>query len=86
MISDKPTDDDYIRDGGPGEVRFCVALVMSLCQLELKQILISLLFQVIKALNLAINALRSYLKLTSEYELHTLPYTEDSDPDLPSFE
>ena len=41
------TIDDYAKDGGPGKVCFYVVFTMSLCALELRQSLISLLFQVI---------------------------------------
>ena len=40
--------DNYAKDGGPGESDFCVAFTMSLCALELKRTLISLLFQIIR--------------------------------------
>ena len=43
--------DDYAKDGGPGEVQLCAVFTMSICALELKQMLISLLFQVIRLLN-----------------------------------
>ena len=48
---------------------FYVVFIMSLCTLGLKQLLISLLFQII----LGVHVLRSYLKLICEYELHSLP-------------
>ena len=35
---------DYAKDGGPGRSDFCVVFTMSLCALELKQTLRSLLF------------------------------------------
>ena len=40
--------DDYAKDGGPGRSDFCVVFTMSLCKLELIQMLIILLFQVIR--------------------------------------
>ena len=54
--------DDYAKDGGPGRSDFYVVFTMSLCALELKQLLA-----------LGVHALRSYLKLICEYELHSLP-------------
>ena len=53
-----------------GRPDFCVVFTMNLCALELKQMLIS--FKLDK------QALRSYLKLTCEYELHILPNTKVS--------
>ena len=50
-----------------------VAFTMNLCALELKQTVISLLFQVIRALKLGEQALKSYLKITCEFQLHILP-------------
>ena len=52
---------------------FYVVFTMSLCALGLKQLLISLLFQIITALILGVHALRSHLQLVCEYELHSLP-------------
>ena len=40
--------DDYAEDGGPGEVSLLCSFTMSLCAHELKQRLISLLFQIIR--------------------------------------
>ena len=51
---------------------------MSFSARELKQTLISLLVEVKKTLKLSIQALRSYLKLSCEYELHILPITKTS--------
>ena len=51
---------------------------MSLCALELKQTLISLPFEVVRLFKLDEQALRSYLKLTCEHQLHILPNTEVS--------
>ena len=47
---------------------FSVGFIMSLCTFELKQTLMDRM-----ALKLRIHALRNYLKLTCEYELHILP-------------
>ena len=40
--------DDYAKDGGPGVSDFYVVFTMSLCALGLKQLLISLIFQIIR--------------------------------------
>ena len=57
-----------------GRSDFYVVFTMSLCALGLKQSLISLLFQIDHTtLILGVHALRSYLKLVCEYELHNLP-------------
>ena len=53
---------------------FYVVFTMSLCALGLKQLLITLLFQIIHtALILGVHAVRSYLNLIREYELRSLP-------------
>ena len=51
---------------------FCVVFTMSFCTIESKQTLIKFAISTHTALKLGIQALRSYLKLTCEYELHTL--------------
>ena len=38
--------DLYAKDGGPGRYDLCVVFTMTLCALDFKQALISLLFQV----------------------------------------
>ena len=43
--------DDYAKDGDQGRSEFCVVFTMSLCAFELKQTLISLLFQAIRLWN-----------------------------------
>ena len=61
---------------------------MRLCALEIKQLLISLLFQNHMALIIGVHALRVCLRLTCEYELHTLPNRKvgpAKDHGLPSF-
>ena len=50
-----------------GRSDFYVVFTMSLCAFGLKQLLISLLFQIRTALILGVRALRSYLKLICEY-------------------
>ena len=62
--------DDYAKNGGPGRSDFYVVFTMSLCALGLKQLLMSLNHM---ALISSVHALRSYLKVISEYELHSLP-------------
>ena len=52
---------------------FYVVFTMSLCALGLKQLSISFLLQTITALILGVRALRSYLKVICESELHSLP-------------
>ena len=47
---------------------------MSLCALELKQTLLTFLLETTSLSKLAVQPLRSYLKLTYEYELHILPW------------
>ena len=42
------TIDDYSKDGGPGGSDGCVVFTITLCALELKQTVISLLFQVVR--------------------------------------
>ena len=42
------TIDDYAKDGGPEKSDFYVVFTMSLCALGLKQLLISVLFQIIR--------------------------------------
>ena len=68
---DIETIDDYAENGGPVRSDFYVVFTMSLCALGLKQLLISLLFQIIR-LWLGVHALRNYLKLICEYERHSL--------------
>ena len=51
-----------------GRSEFCVVFTMSLCALELKQTLISY-----AALEFGKQALKSYLKITCEFHLRTLP-------------
>ena len=70
--------DDYAKDGGPGEVRL-------LCSFHHKPLHTCVKTNVNKfsisnhiALNLGIQVLRSYLKLTCEYEIHLLTNTEVS--------
>ena len=51
---------------------------MSLCVLESKQMLISLLFIVIQFLKSGVQNLGSYMRLTCEYELDILSNTKGS--------
>ena len=59
-----------------GRSDFCVVFSKSLCALQLKQTLISLLFQIAisnhAAFKLDMQAPRSYLRLIYEYELYIL--------------
>ena len=61
-----------------GRSDFYIVLTMSLCVLESKQMLISLLFQVIQFLKLGTQNLGSYKRLTCEYELDILSNTKGS--------
>ena len=54
-----------------GRSDFYVVFTMGLCALGLKQLLVSLLNHTV--LILGMHALRSYLMLICEYELHSLP-------------
>ena len=63
----------YAKMADQGRSDFYAVFTMSLSALGLRQLLISLLFQIIQALILCVHALRSYLKLICEYELHSLP-------------
>ena len=58
-----------------GRSTFYVAFTMSLCALALKQLLIvnKVAISNHTAFMLGVRGLRSYLKLISEYELHSLP-------------
>ena len=60
---------------GQGRSDFYVALTMSLCALELKNI-DKFAISIYIALKLAIQALGSYLKLVCQYKLHILPNTK----------
>ena len=51
---------------------FYVVFTMNLCALQSKQTLNKFAILTHTAWNLGIQALRSYLKITREYELHTL--------------
>ena len=63
-----------------GRSDLCVVFTMSLCALESNQKLISSLFAISShtALKLCTQSLRSYFKVTCEYELHLLPNTKVS--------
>ena len=62
-----------------GRSDFCVVFTMSHCALELKRMLISLPFEVIRLLiKLDKQTLKGCLKLTCEYEFHILPNTKVS--------
>ena len=61
-----------------GRSDFCADFTMTLCALELKQALAGFAISSHTALKLAIQALRSYLKLPCEYEFHIIPNTKVS--------
>ena len=70
--------DNCAKDGGPGQVR----LLSSFCQEPLRTCIKTNVNKYAisnhTAFKLRTHALRSYLKLTSEYELHNLPNTKGS--------
>ena len=61
-----------------GRSDFCVVFTMSLCTLESKRTLIKFAISSHTALKLGTQSLRTYLKVTCEYELHILPNTKVS--------
>ena len=61
-----------------GRSDFCVVFTMSLSALESKQALIKFTISSHTVLKLGTQSLRSYLKVTCEYELHILPNTKVS--------
>ena len=63
-------------DQGRSDV--CVVFTMSLCALEFKQTIMSLLFQVIRLSKLSKQALKSYLMITCEFLFHILRNKEVS--------
>ena len=56
-----------------GKSDFYVVFIMSLCALGLKQLFNKFAISNHTALILGVHALRRYLKLICEYELHSLP-------------
>ena len=56
-----------------GNSDFYVVVTMSLCALWTKTVVNKLAISNYTALTLRVHALRSYLKLIREYELHSLP-------------
>ena len=56
-----------------GRSDFYVVFTMSLCALGLKTIIKKFAVSNHRALILGVHALRSYLKVVCEYELHSLP-------------
>ena len=61
---------------------FCVVFTMGLCALESKQTLNTFAISSHTALKLATQSLRSFLKVTCEYELHILPENMKARPPL----
>ena len=65
--------DDYAKDGRPREVWLLCSFTMSHCALGFKTLVNKFAILNHTALILSVHALRSYLKLICEYELHSLP-------------
>ena len=64
--------DDYAKDGGPGEVWLLCSFYHERLRIWIETI-VNKFVSNHTALILGVHALRSYLKLICEYELHTLP-------------
>ena len=67
------TADNYAKNGGPGEVWLLCSLYHESLRAWIKTIVNKFAISNRTALILSVPALRSYLKLTCEYELHSLP-------------
>ena len=65
--------DDYAKDGGPEEVRLLYSFYHESLRTWIKTIVNKFAISNHTALMLDVYALRSYLKLICEYELHSLP-------------
>ena len=65
--------DDYAKDGGPGEVWILCSCYHESLRTWIKTIVNKFATSIHMALILRVPALRSYLKLICEYELHSLP-------------
>ena len=73
FVPNLPRIDDYAEDGGPGEVwLLCSFYHESLCT-RIKTIVNKFAISNHTALILGVHALRNYLSLICEYELHSLP-------------
>ena len=70
--------DDYTKDGGPGEVWLLYSFYHESLRTWIKTIVNKFAISNHKALILGVHALRSYLKIICEYELHSLPNKKDS--------
>ena len=68
-----PTIDDYAKDGGPGEVWLLCSFYNESLRTWIKTIGNKFAVSNHTALISGVHALRSYLKLSYEYELHSLP-------------
>ena len=65
--------DDYAKDGGPGEVWLWCSFYLESLRTWIKTIINKFAISNHAALILGVHAVRSYLKLICEYELHSLP-------------
>ena len=65
--------DDYAKEGGPEDVRLLCSFYHESFRTWIKTIVNKFAFSNRTALILGVHALRSYLKLIFEYELHSLP-------------
>ena len=65
--------DNYTKDGGPGEVRLLCSFYHESLRTWIKIIVNKFAISNHTALIFGVHALRSYLKLNCEYELHILP-------------
>ena len=65
--------DDYAKDGGPGEVWLSCSFCHESLRTWIKTTVNMFAISNHTALILGVQALRSYLKLICEYELHSLP-------------
>ena len=77
MESGSPID-DYAKDGGPGEVLLLCSFYHGPLRTCIKTIVNKFAISNHTALILGMHAVRSYLKLICEYELHILPNTKVS--------
>ena len=65
--------DDYAKNGGPGEVRLLCSFYHESLRTWIRIIVNKFAISNHRASILRVHALRSYLKLICEYELHSLP-------------
>ena len=68
-----PKIDDYAKDRGPGEVWHLCSFYHEFLRTWIKTIVNKVANSNYAALIFSVHALRSYLKLICEYELHSIP-------------